>query len=336
MIIPLLGVTSFVSLVLLLICITSATGLQWAARHASKKIALHSHGSSSVDDRVLHNDDDDWPRVYFDIAIPSSPPSSSSSIGRFEYAPLGRLTFRLVPPSHPHHLPLHASNLHSLASGMRRSVDPLATYVGCEFRHSPASSVEDGSARYRWGHTCDGHGRNGIRTISSAGGGASSWDAPFSDPHRLKECSHGCFGGVYYGVSYGEMLGRLPSPPSSRSDDDAASTMAVAVLLTVPIHGPGAGTSKFSIVRVGESPREWGERLLHSSAVLGYLDCVADGSFGGGEDPGGDTDDDDGTREVAGGGGPSITALGVLREMARQKMGPPKIADCSATSTSFG
>jgi hypothetical protein len=58
--------SSLVSLVLLLICITSATGLQSAARHPSKKIALHS----SVDDRVLHNDDDDWPRVYFDIAIP--------------------------------------------------------------------------------------------------------------------------------------------------------------------------------------------------------------------------------------------------------------------------
>ena len=131
------------------------------------------------------------------------------------------------------------------------------------------------------------------------------------------------------------MLGRLPSPPSSRSDDDAASTTAVAVLLTVPIHGPGAGTSKFSIVRVGESPKELGERLLHSSAVLGYLDCVVDGSFGG-TDSGGD---DDGTREVAvgGGGRPAITALGVLREMARQRMGPPKIVDCGVTSSiSFG
>ena len=311
MIIHLLGVTSFVSLVLLLICITSATSLQSAARHPSK-ITLNSHGSSV--DRVIHNDNDgdDWPRVYFDIAIPSSPPPPySSSSGRGEYAPLGRLTFRLVPPSHPRHLPLHASNLSNLASGVRRSVDPLATYVGCEFRHSPAS-VEDGSARYRWGHICDGRGRNGIRTTSASGGGGASWDAPFSDPHRLKSCSHGCFGGVYYGMSYGEVLGLLP-PPSS-SDDDAAST--AVVLLTVPIHGPGAGTSKFSIVRVGESPREWGERLLHSSAVLGYLDCGVDGSFGGGADPGGDNEDDDGTQEVAGGGGPAITALGVLREMA--------------------
>jgi hypothetical protein len=181
---------------------------------------------------VLHNDNDgdDWPRVYFDIAIPSSPPSSSSGGG--EYVPLGRLTFRLVPPSHPHHLPLHASNLASLASGIRRSVDPGATYVRCEFRHSPAS-VEDGSARYRWGHVCDGRGRNGIRT-ATASGGVISWDAPLSDPHLLGDCSHSCFGGVYYGMRYDEVLGLLP-PPST--DGDAA---AVAVLLTVPIHGPGA------------------------------------------------------------------------------------------------
>jgi hypothetical protein len=52
------------------------------------------------------------------------PPPSSSSIGRVEHTPLGRLTFRLVPPSHPHHLPLHASNLYSLASGIRRSGPP--------------------------------------------------------------------------------------------------------------------------------------------------------------------------------------------------------------------
>jgi hypothetical protein len=44
-------------------------------------------------DRVLHDNDDDWLRVYFNIAIPSSPHLS-------EYALLGRLTFRLVPPSH--------------------------------------------------------------------------------------------------------------------------------------------------------------------------------------------------------------------------------------------
>ncbi|KAL3788702.1 hypothetical protein ACHAW5_010565 [Stephanodiscus triporus] len=312
MIIPLVGFTTLVS-TLPLPCIARATAFQSAARPPSK-MALYSYDGSSSDSisRVLDSEGDDCPKIYFDIAIPSSPPSSG---GVTEYVPLGRLTFRLVPTSHPHHLPLHASNLVSLASGIRRSVDPKATYVGCTFRHSPAS-VEDGSMRYRWGHACDGHGRNGIRTTSS------SWDEPFSDPERMRDCSHGCFGGVYYGMAYDEVLGLL-----SPSRDDPA------VLLTVPIQGPGAGTSKFSIVRVSESPREWRERLLHSSAVLGYLDCGADGSFGGK----GLRDDnvvDDGTRKVTKGDG-FATPMGVLRAMARQRMGPPKIVDCGVTSSSF-
>lgn len=79
----------------------------------------------------------------------------------------------------------------------------------------------------------------------------------------------------------------------------------------MPIQGPGAGTSKFSIVRVSESPQEWGERLLHNSAIIGYLDCsaLADGSI---------SRDDDDVEE-----GP--TGLDVLQAMARQKVGPPKI-----------
>lgn len=85
------------------------------------------------------------------------------------------------------------------------------------------------------------------------------------------------------------------------------------------MHGPGAGTSKFSIVRVEESPREWGTRLLHSSAVLGYLDCGANGNIGGEHSSG----NDDGMEVLEGDG--HVTALEVLRAMARQRMGPPKI-----------
>ncbi|KAL3823385.1 hypothetical protein ACHAXA_008880 [Cyclostephanos tholiformis] len=272
-------------------------------------MASQPNDGSGVD-RVLHDDDDDWSRVYFDIAIPSSPHTS-------EYAPLGRLTFRLVPPSHPHHLPLHASNLMSLASGDRRSLDSRATYVGCEFKHSPAS-VEDGSMRYRWAHVCDGHGRNGIRTISSEGV-ENSRDSSFSDPLRMRGCAHDCFGGVYYGIGYEEVLDRL----HPWTDDPA-------ILLTVPIHGPGAGTSKFSIVRVEESPKEWGVRLLHSSAVMGYLDCGADGSIGGVRSSG-DDDDDGGTPMFSEDDGP-VTAFEVLRAMARQRMGPPRIVGCGVSS----
>ena len=57
--------------------------------------------------------------------------------------------------------------------------------------------------------------------------------------------------GDYYGIRYG------PEHP---------------VVLTVPLVGPGRGSTSFSIVRVGDSPQEWGERLLINSAVVGWLD----------------------------------------------------------------
>jgi len=41
-------------------------------------------------------------KVYFNLAVNSTP--------------LGRLTFLLTPPSHPHHLVLHTANFASLAS----------------------------------------------------------------------------------------------------------------------------------------------------------------------------------------------------------------------------
>jgi hypothetical protein len=322
MIIPLVGlIQSFISLTLLQ-CNARANALQLAAHHPPSKaiglqlaahrppskMASHSDDGVGVVDRVLHNDDDDdgWSKVYFDIAIPSSPYSS-------EFVPLGRLTFCLVPPSHPHHLPLHASNLMSLASGEGRSIDPRATYVGCEFQHSPAS-VEDGSIRYRWGHVCDGNGTNGIRTLSSSGV-ETTRDSTFSDPNRMRDCAHACLGGVYYGIAYEEILSRL-----------LPSTDDPAILLTVPVHGPGAGTSKFSIVRVEESPKEWGARLLHSSAVMGYLDCGANGKIGGEYSSG-----DDDNKELLEGDG-HVTALEVLRAMARQRMGPPKIVCCGVAS----
>jgi hypothetical protein len=61
---------------------------------------------------------------------------------------------------------------------------------------------------------------------------------------------------------------------------------------SVPVAGPGRGSSKFSIVRVGESPQEWRELLLLNSGAVGRLD-------------------------------PS--SLEVLQTMARQRMGPPKV-----------
>eukprot|EP00585_Thalassiosira_rotula_P003156 CAMPEP_0196133296 /NCGR_PEP_ID=MMETSP0910-20130528/2576_1 /TAXON_ID=49265 /ORGANISM="Thalassiosira rotula, Strain GSO102" /LENGTH=338 /DNA_ID=CAMNT_0041393007 /DNA_START=36 /DNA_END=1053 /DNA_ORIENTATION=- len=249
-------------------------------------------------------------KLYFDIAIAPSPT---------ELIPLGRLTFQITPPAHPAYLPLHTSNLLSLASELRSSVDPKCTYRNCVFQYSP-STIDDGSARYRWGHVCEGHGRNGIRTRDAGTGRERGWEDAFSDPERVKECAHTCFGGVYYGMSYDEIISDREKKKEGESDDEDDA----AVLLTVPIHGPGAGTSKFSIVRVEESPREWGERLLENSAVVGYLDCGADGTFVGDDD-----DDDDDDESVEGeDGGPRPTSLDVLRAMARQRVGPPKIVHC--------
>ena len=150
-------------------------------------------------------------------------------------------------------------------------IDPKAHYVGCEFDYSPAS-VEDGMGRYRWGHQLKGRGRNAVGRA----------DQPISDPESQLECTHSCFGGQYYGEEYKEI------------DDDPG------VFLTVPVVGPGYGSSKFSVVRVGESPKEWKERLLINSGIIGRMDA---------------------------------SSLDVLHAMARQRMGPPTVVAAGIVET---
>eukprot|EP00591_Stephanopyxis_turris_P000293 CAMPEP_0195521372 /NCGR_PEP_ID=MMETSP0794_2-20130614/18558_1 /TAXON_ID=515487 /ORGANISM="Stephanopyxis turris, Strain CCMP 815" /LENGTH=223 /DNA_ID=CAMNT_0040650911 /DNA_START=226 /DNA_END=897 /DNA_ORIENTATION=+ len=173
--------------------------------------------------------------------------------------PCGRLTFKLADPTL---LPLHTENLKKLCTGERRAIDPAAHYVGCTFDFSP-DYVEDGLGRYRWAHILKGRGHNAVGKATD----------PISDPSHLLACTNSCFGGQYYGVEY------------QAENDDAG------VLLTVPIVGPGRGSSRIAIVRVGESPQEWRERLLVNSAVLGKLE----------------------------------SGLETLHAMARQKVAPPKI-----------
>jgi hypothetical protein len=125
--------------------------------------------------------------------------------------------------------------------------------------------------RYRWGHVCDGPN-------------VKIKEQDVSDANQsLMNSKQSCFGGAYYGMSYGEVL-QLIRDSSDENENEAT-------LLTVPT----TLSTKFSIVRVSESPREWGERLLLNSAVIGYLDC---------------------------------DSLDVLRLMARQRVGVPKIVDC--------
>ncbi|CAJ1951308.1 unnamed protein product [Cylindrotheca closterium] len=181
--------------------------------------------------------------------------------------PVGRLIFHLTNPSP---LPLHAENVIQLAKGSRRGIDPNAHYEGCEFDYSPAT-IEDGMGRYRWGHSLRGRGRNAIGRADQA----------IVDRENQLQATHSCFGGPYYRVEY--------TLPDEETDP--------GVFLTVPVLGPGHGSSKFSIVRVGESPKEWQERLLINSGVIGKLD-------------------------------PSC--IEVLYTMARQRIGPPKVSKAGA------
>ena len=274
---------------LLIILYTSLVTGKGSAFQSSQTAVLVSksrvHSSTSIASSSNDDASSSATKVYFDIAI-STPKDEIT---------LGRLTFNLTPSTHPYYLPLHTSNLLSLASSKRKSIDSKATYEGCTFQYSPAA-IEDGSFRYKWGHVMIGNQRNAIQT-KSVSGEELGYDEPFSDPQRVAECSHSSFGGVYYGQSYEEIVELL-----------AKDGQDVVVVLTVPIQGPGAGTSKFSIVRVSESPQEWGERLLHNSAIIGYLDCSAPSR-----------DDDDDVEEAV------PTGLDVLQAMARQKVGPPKI-----------
>ena len=193
-------------------------------------------------------------RMYFDIQVEDD-------------KHLGRLVFELADPSP---LPLHTENFVQLCLGSRRGIDPLAHYTGCEFDYSPAT-IEDGSGRYRWGHTLKGRGRNAIGRA----------DQPIVEhPNQLLTCTHSCFGGQYYGIKY-----------EDDNDNDDRQQQS-NVVLAVPIVGPGRGSSRFSILRVGESPPEWRERLLLNCGVVGVL---------------------------------SYDSMGTLRAMARQRAGPPKI-----------
>eukprot|EP00592_Proboscia_alata_P018137 CAMPEP_0194418124 /NCGR_PEP_ID=MMETSP0176-20130528/17209_1 /TAXON_ID=216777 /ORGANISM="Proboscia alata, Strain PI-D3" /LENGTH=148 /DNA_ID=CAMNT_0039224369 /DNA_START=351 /DNA_END=797 /DNA_ORIENTATION=+ len=139
------------------------------------------------------------------------------------------------------------------------SIDPKCTYNQCEFKHSP--QFVEGSPQYRWVHTLNGLGRNAVGRPTEN----------IIDTENLQLCCNAIYGGTYYGMDFKNI-----------PDENG-------VVLTVPLTGPGRGSTSFSIVRVGESPQEWKERLLVNSAVLGYLE----------------------------------SGIETLRAMARQKSAPP-------------
>jgi cyclophilin family peptidyl-prolyl cis-trans isomerase len=127
-------------------------------------------------------------------------------------------------------------------------------YVGSEFDYG-ADYVES-EARYRWCHIL--RGRPVSKTIT--------------DPENQRNSKHSVFGGTYYGDVYKNQR----------------------VVLAVAVEGPGRGAARFSIVRIAESPQEWGESLLLNSGVIGEL----------------------------------VDGIDVLQFMAQQKKGPPKVTGC--------
>jgi len=192
-------------------------------------------------------------RIYFDIAIGGNSNDTET---------IGRLVFNLIYSERM--LPLHAENLIKLATGELRSLDPRCSYLKCQFKHAP--QFVETFPQYRWAHVLDGRGRNAVGRPTER----------IQDIDSMKACAHSVYGGVYYGLDYNE---------------DLVNASEEGVVLTVPLVGAYRGSTSFSVVRVGESPREWRERLLLSSAVLGFLE----------------------------------SGIQVLRELARQTSGPPII-----------
>ncbi len=170
----------------------------------------------------------------------SQSPRIYFDVGMGSDEPVGRLVFNFGGSELL--LPLHTENLLKLSTGEMRSLDPRLGYYKCKFKHSP--QFVEGFPQYRWAHVLDGRGRNAVGRPTER----------ISDPDSLRACTHSMYGGVYYGLEYDDEIGES------------------GVVLTVPLVGAYRGSSGFSIVRVGESPQEWRERLLLNSAVLGYLE----------------------------------------------------------------
>ena len=159
---------------------------------------------------------------------------------------IGRLIFNLGYESE-YVLPKHSHNIVKLSTEDLKGIDPKCSYVKCYFKHSP--QFVETMPQYRWAHVLDGRGRNAIGRVNEK----------ISDSNGMRSCSHNLYGGVYYGLKY---------DPSKMGEG--------GVVLTVPLVGAYRGSTSFSIVRVGESPQEWGEKLLLNSAVLGWLESGLD------------------------------------------------------------
>jgi len=154
-----------------------------------------------------------------------------------EGQPAGRLTFNLRPDL----CPKTVANFLALCTGANAGVDPKLTYKGCSF--------EPYSGKYTY--TCKGNGKH----VYGGVGKFVERDAMSA----TRNGTPGAGGGVYYGE------------PVDLTEDERS------VVLVVPISGPGFGSSRFAVVRVGESPGSLKQRLLTNTMVIGR--CVDETSW---------------------------------------------------------
>jgi len=154
-----------------------------------------------------------------------------------EGQPAGRLTFNLRPDL----CPKTVANFLALCTGVNAGVDPKLTYAGCTF--------EPYSGKYTY--VCKGNGKH---VYGASVGKFVERDAMSA----TRNGTPGAGGGVYYGE------------PVDLSEDERS------VVLVVPISGPGFGSSRFAVVRVGDSPGSLKQRLLTNTMVIGR--CVDEAS----------------------------------------------------------
>jgi hypothetical protein len=146
-------------------------------------------------------------------------------------------------------------------------------------------------AQYRWAHVMVGKGRNVIS------GGVRPTDPIPPDTTSLQSTTHRIYGGIYYGLQYAQLINQIwPSMygTTNDTDNDTGTTFPTPAVMTIPMTGPGRGKTQWSIVRVSESPKEWQERLLLNSAVIGWVEP---------------------------------DSMSVVQQMAVQRQGPPTIVD---------
>lgn len=153
---------------------------------------------------------------------------------------VGKLEFFIPKPRSV--FPMHTENILKLADGSSTGLDPRLSYKNCEFQYSP--QFIEGFPQYRWAHNLPGRGRNAVGRAEER----------IVDVECLQATTYRLYGGIYYGLEY-----------STIPEDNAG-------ILTIPMTGPTRGSSGLSIVRVDDSPKEWRERLLLNSAVLGWLE----------------------------------------------------------------